>query len=68
MDYYTHYSDGTTDTHHVCDKCDERLSVFFRNDECHVKGKVWQTVQSHDQMCRPCWSKVLEKYYKGLEG
>jgi hypothetical protein len=39
MDYYIHYSDGTTETRHWCDKCDERVALFFHDTE---------------QLCREC--------------
>jgi hypothetical protein len=39
MDYYIHYSDGTTETRHWCDRCDERQAVLFTENE---------------QLCKPC--------------
>ena len=61
MDYYVRWSDGYVETRHWCDECDERHSQFFRTDECEIKAKFWDKTE-HDQMCRPCWRKLVDKY------
>lgn len=54
-DYFIHYSDGTVETRHWCDECDEREAVFFAAHEAKGWARFWEK-SPHEQLCRPCFS------------
>jgi hypothetical protein len=57
MDYYIHYTDGTTQVRHWCDKCDCTEALFYKAHARQDHDHYWKQ-SVYEQLCRDCFQDL----------